>query len=62
MGLALGLLLYFRESRSEGCTTAMHRQYNSSHFNTYIAIFGSLIIFVFFPFLSIDPDAYSPIN
>jgi hypothetical protein len=62
MGLTLGLLLYIRESRSEGSSTCTHRQYNSSHFNTYIAIFGSLIIIVFFPFLSLDPDAYTPIN
>lgn len=52
MGLALGVLLKFKEDRAEESSTEKHAFNNASLFTASYALFGSLIIFALFPTLS----------
>ena len=52
MGLALGVILKFKEDRAEGSSTEKHAFNSSSLFTASYALFGSLIIFALFPTLS----------
>ncbi len=62
MGLALGLILYLKEKKNPETSTEFHPNYTSSDTNVSVALFGSLIIFVFFPFLAFDLDTFHGIN
>jgi len=62
MGLALGLIFREREKSTEGFITQRHTKYSSNTFGVSQAIFGSLIIFLFLPFLALDLDSYYGIN
>jgi len=62
MGLALGLILRFKEDRTEGCSTEKHIRNTASSYSVALATFGALIIFTFFPFLALDLDSFHGIN
>lgn len=57
MGLALGAVLKFcREKVNNGSSTSQNKFYEASDFSSRLALFGSLIIFTFFPMLSYEVD------
>jgi O-antigen ligase len=62
MGLALGLILKFKEDRTEGCSTERHVFNTASIFSASYALFGSLIIFALFPVLAYEIDVSNNFN
>lgn len=55
MGLALGVILnIFREKLDNGCSTSKNSFNTSYFFSSMMAVLGSLIIFVLFPFLAYE--------
>jgi len=62
MGLALGLALYILERTDETRSTQKHPKYNGVESNVPNALFGALIIFIFFPFLAFDLDTFHGVN
>jgi hypothetical protein len=62
MGLAMGLILKFKEDRTEGGSTATHTFNDASPFSVSYALFGSLIIFALFPALGYEIDVTNNFN
>lgn len=62
MGLALAFLLRLKEESGEGNSTARNTRNSANMASVARAIIGSLIVFLLFPFLALDLDAYHGIN
>ena len=62
MGLALGLILYCKEKANYSTSTGSHPKYSSSENNAPLALFGAIIIFLFFPLLGFDLDTFHGVN
>lgn len=62
MALAMGLLMKKRDDDKENCSTVRHPRYVISSHGILLAALGSLIIFVFFPLLTVDIDTFHGIN
>ncbi len=62
MGLAMGLILKFKEDRTEGCSTSTHALNNASPFSVSYALLGSIIILALFPVLGYEIDVINNFN
>jgi hypothetical protein len=62
MGLALGFILRIKENGHDGCSTERHPRNTANFTSVSRAIFGVLIIFLFFPCLAMDLNSYHGIN
>lgn len=62
MGLAVGYILKLREDLTEGSSTERHLKYNASYSSVALSTFGAMIIFLAFPYLAMELDAYHGIN
>lgn len=62
MGLALGVILKFKEDRTEGCSTERNVFNTSSVFTSSYALLGSVVIFTLFPLLANEIDVVNNFN
>lgn len=59
MGLALGVFSYLREKKPEYTINEISlKKYNGDEYTVLYSLLGAIIIFLLFPFLAYDIDAY----